>query len=61
MAVAETVDENTVQADMPAMMAAAPAEEQAGEAQPAEEPGTVTADGSELIAEFTVESFPVLL
>lgn len=57
VAVAETVDENTVQADMPAMMAAAPAEEQAGEAQPAEEPGTVTADGSELIAEFTVESF----
>lgn len=57
VAVAETVDEDTVQADMPAMMAAAPAEEQAGEAQPAEEPGTVTADGSELIAEFTVKSF----
>ena len=57
VAVAETVDENTVQADMPAMMAAAPAEEQAGEVQPAEEPGTVTADGSELIAEFTVDSF----
>ena len=57
VAVAETVDEDTVQADMPAMMAAAPAEEQAGEAQPAEEPGIVTADGSELIAEFTVESF----
>ena len=57
VAVAETVDENTVQADMPVMMAAAPAEEQAGEAQPAEEPGTVTADGSALIAEFTVESF----
>lgn len=57
VAVAETVDENTVQADMPAMMAAAPADEQAGEAQPAEEPGTVTAEGSELIAEFTVESF----
>ena len=57
VAVAETVDENTVQADMPAMMAVDPAEEQAGEAQPAEEPGTVTANGSELIAEFTVDRF----
>lgn len=47
VAMAETVDENTVQADMPAMMAAAPAEE----------PGIVTADGSALIAEFTVDRF----
>ena len=57
VAVAETVDENTVQADMPAMIVAVPAEEQAGEAQPAEEPGIVTADGSALIAEFTVDRF----